>query len=61
LTTVLKVDEFWMVRSVAARSLGAFTNAAAPALPALRAAATNDVNGRVRKAATAAIKKIEPD
>lgn len=60
LAEVLKADEFWVVRAEAAKSLGAFSNAAAPALPALRAVSTNDVNERVRKAAATAIKTIEP-
>jgi HEAT repeat protein len=60
LAEVLKADEFWAVRAKAAKTLGALSNASAPALPALRMAATNDVNERVRTTCASAIKKIEP-
>ena len=59
LAEVLRADESWPVRAKAAKTLATFTNAALPALPTLRLAATNDANERVRKAAATAIKTIE--
>ncbi len=51
-------DEDSVVRRDAARALGGFGHAAQPALPALKAH-LDDAEPSVRKAAAAAIKKIE--